>query len=367
MTTRFASLLLFTLFTLQAGAAEPPYTKNVAVVIYDGVEVLDFAGPAEVFAVAAGFGSSGNDRAFNVFTVSRTKDPIVSQGFIDVIPDYSIDDSPAPDILILPGGSSRRVTNDAAFMAWIRRVGGEAESLLTVCTGAFIAGHSGFLEGTEATTWYNAVPRLAAQFPNAKVHEGRRFVDNGKVVTTAGVSAGIDGSLHLVARTLGRYVADRTAEYMEYRWNPEAYHSARYPQMNPRLDARGRTIQRGEIELREGSNESAAGTFRSLIEIDSSDASAWLGLGIALHQLGRYEEAIAAHEKAARSDAERGQALFYTAREYALLGRRDKAIEAAEKAAEAGFRTPFFYENEADLETIRDDPRFKALMARLGA
>ena len=366
MTRGFALAgILFSLSMTDLAAADAPYTKNVAVVLYDGVEVLDFAGPAEVLAVASGYGANDADGAFNVFTVSKTKKPIVSQGFIDIIPDYSIEDSPAPDILVLPGGSSRSVTDDPAFMAWVKASSERAEHILTVCTGAFIAGRAGLLEGVEATTWYNAVPRLAAAFPNTKVHPGRRFVDNDKIITTAGVSAGIDGSLHLVARTLGRYVADRTAEYMEYKWSPESLHSSQYVQLNPRLDARGRSIQQGEISLREGNGEHAAQIFRALVDKDQSDATGWLGLGLALHSLEKYEEAISANEKAARSDAARGVALLNMARQYALLGQRDKAIETAEKAVAAGLRTRWSYENEADFTTIRDDARFKALMSKL--
>lgn len=361
-----AVLSLFVL-ALAATAAYPetPYTKNVAVVIYDGVEVLDFAGPAEVFSVAAGFGEFDGQRAFNVYTVSRTKDPIVSQGFIDVIPDHSIEDSPKPDIIVLPGGSSGKVIGDPAFLAWVRTAAGDAENVLTVCTGAFIAGKAGLLDGGEATTWYGAVPRLAAQFPEATVHEGRRFVDGGKLITTAGVSAGIDGSLHFVARTLGRYVADRTAEYMEYRWTPEAFQTAKYAHQNPRLDARGRALQQGEIELRQGENDYALASFRSLVEKNPNDAAAWLGMGRTLHEMKRYEEALAAHRKAATSPAQRATALFNMACEYALLGRPAEAIEAAEGAVKAGFRTKWFYENEPDLASVRGDARFQTLLGTL--
>lgn len=358
--------LLLALCALPLAGSDQAYTKNVAVVLYDGVEVLDFAGPAEVFAVAAGFGAANGERAFNVYTVARTKDPIVSQGFIDVIPDFSIEDSPVPDILILPGGSSGNVSRDPDFMSWIESVAEEkAATVLTVCTGAFIAGRAGLLEEAEATTWYNAVPRLAAEFPDTKVHPGRRFVDSGRIITTAGVSAGIDGSLHLVARTLGRYVADRTAEYMEYRWNPEAVHSSSYKQLNPRLDARGRSIQQAEIDLREQNPEQALVAFRALVDLDPADSVAWLGLGRSLHTLGRYEEAITANEHAAQSARERGVAYFNMACELALLGRHEEAIDAAEKAVGAGLRTRWSYENDPDLESVRNDPRFQAIIESL--
>ncbi len=341
------------------------YTKNVAIVIYDGVEVLDFAGPAEVFAAAAGFGASEQQKAFNVFTVSRTRKPIVSQGFIDVVPDYSIDDSPKPDIVILPGGGTQAVIDDAAWMDWVKSSSREAERVVTVCTGAFIAGKAGLLDGVEATTWYNAVPRLAQEFPGTRVQPGRRFVDSGKIVTTAGVSAGIDGSLHLVATLLGRYVADRTAEYMEYKWSPESYLSSRYALLNPQLDERGRKFQQASIAVREGNREQAIATYRSLIAANADDYEARLNLGRTLHGMKRYTEAISAHQQAAKGTAQRAVALYNLACEYALTGEGEKAIEAAANAIEAGYRVKWSYESDSDLVAIRDDPRFKALVAKL--
>jgi len=149
MSRRIALAWLFFSLTGLLAASEPKrYTKNVAVLLYDGVEVLDFSGPAEVFASASGYGANGQEKAFHLYTVSRKKSPVVSQGFLHVIPDYSIEDSPKPDILILPGGGSGIVTGDAEWMEWVKTAGRDAEHVLTVCTGAFIAGkavseHSG--------------------------------------------------------------------------------------------------------------------------------------------------------------------------------------------------------------------------------
>ncbi len=346
-------------------AATKPYTKNVAILIYEGVEILDFAGPAEVFASASGYGSNGAEKAFNCYTVSKTKAPLVSQGFIDVTPDYSIADCPRPDILVLPGGSSQVVIDDAAWMEWIKTACGNAENVLTVCTGAFIAGKAGFLDGADATTWYNAVPALAQQFPKARVQPGRRFIDNGKMITTAGVSAGIDGSLHVVARLLGQYVAARTAEYMEYKWAPESYLSAHYSQLNPQFDERGRTLQRASISAREGDSEAAMATYRALIATNRGDAEAWLQLARSLHGLKRYPEAIEANREAARDEAMRGRAFYNLACEYALTGDTARALDAAEKAVAAGYRQKYFYESDTDLASIRGDARFQKLLSTL--
>jgi tetratricopeptide (TPR) repeat protein len=215
------------------------------------------------------------------------------------------------------------------------------------------------------TTWYAAVPSLTEQFPNARVIPGRRFIDNGKVITTAGVSAGIDGALHLVARTLGRYVADRTAEYMEYAWSPQSYTSSRYPLMNPRLDAHGRKLQEASIAARGGDHEGAVSVYRALVASNPADAEAWLGLGRVMHDAQRYGEAIAAFAEAARGTEQRATALYNLACAYALNGNKEKAIEAASSAMDAGLRHRAMYEGDPDLASIRDDERFRKLIASL--
>jgi transcriptional regulator GlxA family with amidase domain len=207
----------------QSPAPSKTTTRNVAIVVYEGVELLDFAGPGEVFSAAAGFGAVGDQPAFRVYTVATSKSPITSQGFLKVVPDFSIDDAPRPDLIVLPGGNSGTLTNDARFMAWAVKAFATAEVSMSVCTGAFVLGKAGLLDGKTVTTWFGATERLRKAVPGTSVQEGRRFIDQGRIVTTAGVSAGVDGALHVVARLLGRDVADKTARYMEYRWTPEPY------------------------------------------------------------------------------------------------------------------------------------------------
>lgn len=211
-----------------AEAATRPVTRNVAIVLYEGVELLDFAGPGEVFSAAADLGAVGGQPAFRVYTVATSKAPLTSQGFVKILPDFSISDAPKPDLIVVPGGNSANLTNDPRFMAWAKKAFAEAEVSISVCTGAFVLGKAGLLDGHSATTWFGAVEKLRKAVPGATVEEGRRFIDIGPVVTTAGVSAGIDGALHVVARLLGRDVAEKTAQYMEYRWTPEPYLIGRY-------------------------------------------------------------------------------------------------------------------------------------------
>ena len=228
---RISPLVLPLLLVPAAIAAESSVTtktRNVAIIAHEGMEILDFAGPSEVFAAAAGFGASGDTPAFRVYTVGLSKAPVTSQGFVKIVPEFTIDDAPKPDILVIAGGGSSTLTNDPKAMEWIKKVAGKAEVSMTVCTGAFVLAKTGMLDGRDVTTWFDAIPRLREAQPALRVHDGRRFIDSGNVVTTAGVSAGIDGSLHVVARLLGREVADKTARYMEYHWTPEPSLAKKY-------------------------------------------------------------------------------------------------------------------------------------------
>ena len=186
--------------------------RKVAILVFEGVELLDFAGPGEVFDAA----SSG--RAFEVFTVAPSAEPITSQRFVTVTPTYALADSPKPDVLVVPGGNVSSLLRNEAAMAWIEERAAQAEVVLSVCNGALVLARAGLLDGLEATTHAGTLETLRAWAPKTVVHEGRRFVDNGKIVTSAGVSAGIDASLHLVSRLIGPDDARATATYMEYAW-----------------------------------------------------------------------------------------------------------------------------------------------------
>ncbi len=190
--------------------------RNVAIFVHEGVELLDFSGPGEVFA------SAGQSQAFNVYTVAATSEEITSQRFVTIKPQYTFANCPPPDIIVLPGGRTDVPLADSKVIEWIKKSSERAEVMMSVCTGAFLLLESGLLDGKEATTHWSAIESLKQQAPKTTVRENRRFVDNGKVVTAAGVSAGIDAALHVVDRLLGREVAQKTARYMEYKWEPES-------------------------------------------------------------------------------------------------------------------------------------------------
>ncbi|MGZ3443663.1 MAG: DJ-1/PfpI family protein, partial [Polyangia bacterium] len=163
-----------------ARAAEP---RNVAILVHQGVELLDFAGPGEVFSAA------GNG-AFNVFTVGPTLEPIVSQGFVKITPDYSIDNSPKTDIVVIPGGHTATLYENPKMMAWIKERARTNELTMSVCNGAITLARTGLLDGLKATTHWSAVPGLQ-KFPRVTVVPGERFIDTGRILSTQGVSAGI--------------------------------------------------------------------------------------------------------------------------------------------------------------------------------
>jgi putative intracellular protease/amidase len=189
------------------------YQKKMSICFYlqDGVELLDFAGAMEVFSYAG----------FQVFTVSKKKGPLVSQGILKIIPDYSIDDAPPSDILAFFGGNYDPVGADEAVIGWARSRKAGTQYFFSVCTGAFILGKAGYLDSLTATTHFAAIESLRKALPSTRVVENVRFVDNGKVIVTAGVSAGIDGALHLVAKLKGDELAKEIAQYLEYdKWVP---------------------------------------------------------------------------------------------------------------------------------------------------
>jgi transcriptional regulator GlxA family with amidase domain len=193
--------------------------RNVAILIFDDVEVLDFAGPFEVFSVT---GRSRDVRPFNVYTVAEHKGEVLARNNLSINPRCTIHDCPPADVVVVPGGwGTRREMNNTVVINWIRHVSADAELVLSVCTGALLLGKAGLLENLPATTHFQGFDLLAQISPTTAVERNRRFVDAGKVITSAGISAGIDMSLHVVSRLLGAETARETAHYMEYRWEGE--------------------------------------------------------------------------------------------------------------------------------------------------
>ena len=194
-----------------------PDPKRVAILVFDDAEVLDVCGPFEVFSVA---GRRHDLVPFEVGLVAERPGPVALRNGFSLNPHWTIDDCPRADILIVPGGfGTRREMDNPLLLDWVRRRAEEAELVLSVCTGALILGRTGILDGLDVTTHFGAMDLLRQTAPRAHVRTGGRFWDNGKVITSAGVSAGLDMSLHVVARLLGDELAEEAADYMEYHWD----------------------------------------------------------------------------------------------------------------------------------------------------
>ncbi|WP_223151239.1 DJ-1/PfpI family protein [Chitinophaga varians] len=179
---------------------------SVCFLLYDDIEILDFAGPLEVFT----------DAGFEVFTVAKEKKPVIAQGVLKVLPDYSLADAPPADMLAVFGGNAGPTAQDPEVMAWIKSRDKNTSRYFSVCTGAFILGNAGLLDNQTATTYHDQIDNLRKKLPRTKVLDNVRYVDNGRIITTAGISAGIDGALHIVAKLKGEAEALRVARVMEY-------------------------------------------------------------------------------------------------------------------------------------------------------
>jgi transcriptional regulator GlxA family with amidase domain len=191
---------------------------NIGILLFDDVEVLDFCGPFEVFSTAARIGAASNATPpFTVFTLAERPGLVRAAGGLQVQPDYTLDDHPAINLLLVPGGwGTRREVDNPRLIDWIRSQDAQTRLTTSVCTGAFLLGRAGLLQGRRATTHWASIERLRSAFPGVTVLDNVRFVDEGEIVTSAGVSAGIDMALHLVLRLHSEDLARQTARQMEY-------------------------------------------------------------------------------------------------------------------------------------------------------
>lgn len=341
--------------------------RNVAIVVHNGVELLDFAGPGEVFQAASGYAGTREHPAFNVYTVAPNDKPIVSQGFVTIQPEYTVSDCPQPDIIVIPGGGTGALLNSEAFMQWARDVAPECEFILSVCTGAVVLGDLGLLDGHDSTTHWSAIDRLAARCPKTNVLRDVRFVDSGTVVTSAGVSAGIDGALHVVARLHGYDAARDTARYMEYDWRPRSEDVQWYKSVAPIADQRTVLMRDGQRAINARNWDEAIATYRKLIEQFPDDVLGWSRLGYALHASGDLDAALEYHLHAAKMDAGRLSTLgwYNAACVYSLKHELDKALAALERAIETGFTDESTIRTDGDLANLRTHERYEALLRKL--
>jgi transcriptional regulator GlxA family with amidase domain len=198
--------------------------RNVAVLLFDDVEVLDFAGPFEVFSVT---GKRDGSDPFNVYTVAE-KSVIQARNNLTITPSYTLENCPQPTILIVPGGGgkrsdgtlfgTRKEKTNPVLLEWLKATSQKTELILSVCTGALLLAKAGLMDGVRATTHHRALDELRSDAPTATIVNDERIVDNGTLIFSGGISAGIDASFYVVSKLLSEAVAKETATYMEYNW-----------------------------------------------------------------------------------------------------------------------------------------------------
>lgn len=189
---------------------------NIGIFIYHGAEVLDFSGPFEVFATANRLATAAEP--FQVFLLAEALGPVIARGGYRVLPAHDLTTHPPLDVVIVAGGVHDDVLQRQPVIDWLKAMAAEVSIVASVCTGAFLLAEAGLLNGLTATTHWEDQAGLGAHYPAVNVVPGRRWVDEGSVVTSGGISAGIDMSLHLVARLAGAALADKTARQMEFDW-----------------------------------------------------------------------------------------------------------------------------------------------------
>ena len=194
---------------------------NIGIFLYSEVEVLDFAGPFEVFSTASRVNARlapESQNCFSVFTVAEKQKTMTTRGGLKIIPNYSISRHPEINVLIIPGGIITEELAKDPIVAWFVNTSDSADLMASVCTGAFLLAKAGLLSGKRATTHWEDIDDLTSMFPDIRVIRNVRWVDEGAIVTAAGISAGIDMSLHLVSRLAGKELAALTARQMEFDW-----------------------------------------------------------------------------------------------------------------------------------------------------
>jgi len=203
-----------------------PQKWKVGILLFNQVEVLDFAGPFEVFSVAAG--KQISEKPFFVYTVAEKKEAIKARNGLTILPDYDFSNAPVFDILIIPGGygAEEIEINNPVLIEWIKKSAKKVKLVASVCTGAFLLAKAGLLDGKSATTHWMDIERLKKEFPQIKVIKDKKFVDEDSIITAGGISAGINMSLYIVNKLLGRETAEATAKRMEYDINMEDFNES---------------------------------------------------------------------------------------------------------------------------------------------
>jgi transcriptional regulator GlxA family with amidase domain len=192
---------------------------RVGILVFPDVEVLDFCGPFEVFSATRLDESRRREEPspFEVVLVAASMEQVKATGGLRVLPDHDLENCPQLDFLVVPGGwGTRSLVGDERLVKWIRARAQDAELIASVCTGSFLLAQAGLLDGRRATTHWQSLDRMEQTFPAISVLRDQHVVDEGSILTSAGISAGIDLALRVVTKVHGEAIGRATARYMEY-------------------------------------------------------------------------------------------------------------------------------------------------------
>jgi putative intracellular protease/amidase len=263
--------------------------KKVAILIFPGVQIIDYTGPYEVLGQAG----------YEVFTVAEKAEPLTTNMGMIVTPNYSFENCPTPDILLCPGGNVPQQPEGVnANVEFVKKTSAKAGYTMSVCNGAFWLANAGLLDGKQATTFYGMLEDLQTKFPKVKVIDDAKFADNGTIICTAGLSSGIEGALHLVEKLEGAGQAKSIALNMEYNWQPNSgFARGAFADKNLR-----KVIGRSGFDLPEG-------TSVKVLDVDGDRnrwSKSWELSGASLEQwalMQRIQKQLAAHWTVVNSDA----------------------------------------------------------------
>jgi putative intracellular protease/amidase len=315
-----AGLVCFTSVDAQESRPDHGRKRSVAVLVFDGVELLDCTGPIEAFSSGNGF-----DEPFRVFTVTAGPNRTVkSRNVATLVADYTVADCPPCDILVIPGGETRCLDKAYPLGKFILDREPNTEVVMSVCNGVFALSSAGLLDGLEATTHHAMLGFLRRGAPKTTVRADRRFVDNGHIATAAGVSAGIDGALHLIARFTGPDNARNAAGRMQYEWKDAPVADSR--PVDP-IEAAKRLWYWNKWK-------EAAAAYEPIVASNPKDAVALARLGTARAFSKDFEGGIQPLESAIALGLREDYAFQALAFAKKRLGRHDEALAAMKTAYE---------------------------------
>ncbi len=342
------------------------YTRNVAIILYPGAELLDFAGPTEVLRTAGWSSAHDGKAGFSVYTVGPDAESITSLRLMEIVPQYVYGECPAPDVIVIPGGQAGQLVRDEKYMTWLAEALEASELDLVVGTGVIVPATLGMLDGVRVTTHPWTVEGIRQAASSAEVVEDERVVEAPGLITTSGMSSSIDGALLVTARLFGAQVTSEVARYLQHPWDMDAAIEAGCDWLNPQLDADGRRRQRIGALIEAEKWEEAVSACEELVQTSPADAEARYLLGVAQQGAGDHVAAIKSYGRAAQSPRYRMRAMYNLACLYAGAGELDKSIAHLRQAVASGMNDKEWMRSDSDLAALREDSRFEALLDSIG-